>query len=68
MRSAKVADPLKLYEDLPPMTQLGAGALPQEDAQVYVTASQMATGTRPRRFDNDPHALAAPSQATTGHG
>jgi acetyl-CoA C-acetyltransferase len=73
MRSAKVADPLKLYE-VCPMTDAGSALVlcreeilrdQPDKPQVYVTATQMATGTWYAASDTlaDAHALlAAPAQ------
>ena len=73
MRSAKVADPLKLYE-VCPMTDAGSALVlcreeilrdQPDKPQVYVTATQMATGTWYAATDtlDDAHALlAAPAQ------
>ena len=73
MRSAKVADPLKLYEVCPMTDASSALVLCREEIlrdqpdkpQVYVTATQMATGTWYAANDtlDDAHALfAAPSE------
>ena len=73
MRSAKVADPLKLYEVCPMTDASSALVLCREEIlrdqpdkpQVYVTATQMATGTWYAATDtlDDAHALlAAPAQ------
>ena len=73
MRSAKVADPLKLYEVCPMTDASSALVLCREEIlrdqpdkpQVYVTATQMATGTWYAATDTlaDAHALlAAPAQ------
>ncbi|MEQ8834352.1 MAG: hypothetical protein RIB67_07880 [Miltoncostaeaceae bacterium] len=69
MRSAKVADPLKLYEVCPMTDASSAIVLCREEIlrdqpdkpQVYVTASQMATGTWYAASDSldDAHALFA---------
>jgi acetyl-CoA acetyltransferase len=72
MRSAKVADPLKLYEVCPMTDASSALVLCREEIlrdqpdkpQVYVTATQMATGTWYAATDtlDDAHALfAAPA-------
>ena len=74
MRSAKVADPLKLYEVCPMTDAASALVLCREEIlrdqpdkpQVYVTATQMATGTWYAATDTleDAHALlAAPGPA-----
>ena len=73
MRSAKVADPLKLYEVCPMTDASSALVLCREEIlrdqpdkpQVYVTATQMATGTWYAATDtlDDAHALfAAPAE------
>jgi acetyl-CoA C-acetyltransferase len=73
MRSAKVADPLKLYEVCPMTDASSALVLCREEIlrdqpdkpQVYVTATQMATGTWYAASDtlDDAHALfAAPAE------
>ena len=69
MRSAKVADPLKLYEVCPMTDASSALVLCREEIlrdqpdkpQVYVTATQMATGTWYAATDtlDDAHALFA---------